>query len=376
MIEYVEIRAAGNREIIGIVDAAKSIIWRSSFYETGDFEIYAPATPLNVQLLVEENFVTRPGIREIGIIEHVEISFNAFDGRMIVASGRMAKSILDRRIVYISNRANVISPTILSGNVETAARSVINNNAISCGFDTKRNIPFLVLGAHSGSSKIIVDGDGNASTKQVTFDNLLTFTNDFLHEYKIGAFVGLNSSNKLEFFCKTGADRSVDNTAGNEPVIFSQEYDNLISSDYVYNDATMKNAAVIGGEGEGEARFCSIVSPSDVGANRRELFVDASSTSRTYTDEQGVEHVISNSDYNKQLQAIGRQELAKCPIMQTFDGVLNLSSGSYIYGVNYELGDIITIQDNVIGLYINAQIVEIIETQDDNGYNITAKYGV
>ena len=142
MIEYVEIRAAGNREIIGIVDAAKSIIWRSSFYETGDFEIYAPATPLNVQLLVEENFVTRPGIREIGIIEHVNISFNAFDGRMIVASGRMAKSILDRRIVYISNRANVISPTILSGNVETAARSVINNNAISCGFDTKRNITY------------------------------------------------------------------------------------------------------------------------------------------------------------------------------------------------------------------------------------------
>ena len=68
--------------------------------------------------------------------------------------------------------------------------------------------------------------------------------------------------------------------------------------------------------------------------------------------------------------------MAKCPIMQTFDGVLNLSSDSYIYGVNYELGDIITIQDNVIGLYINAQIVEIIETQDDNGYNITAKYGV
>jgi hypothetical protein len=375
MIEYVEIRAAETRDIIGIVDAATSIIWRSSFYETGDFEIYAPCNSLNVGLLVEGNYISRPGVREIGIIERVDVSFDPYNGRMIAASGRMAKSILDRRIIYKLNGYSV-SPIILTGNVESAARSVVKKNAIDCSFDSRRNIPILKLGVHSGSTKIIIDESGNAGTKQTTYDNLLQFTNDFLHEYEIGAFVGLDSNKKLEYYCREGVDRSVDNTEGNEPVIFSQEYDNLNSSEYIYDETTFRNVALIGGEGEGTARFCTVYNPNKSGIARRELFVDASQSSKTYIDDDGNEQTISNSDYNKQLKAIGRQEIANMPIVQSFDGEINISSGSYVYGVNYELGDIITVQDNAIGLYINTRIIEITEVQDEKGYNITAKYGV
>jgi hypothetical protein len=202
------------------------------------------------------------------------------------------------------------------------------------------------------------------------------FTNDFLHEYEIGAFVGLDSNKKLEYYCREGVDRSVDNTEGNEPVIFSQEYDNLNSSEYIYDETTFRNVALIGGEGEGTARFCTVYNPNKSGIARRELFVDASQSSKTYIDDDGNEQTISNSDYNKQLKAIGRQEIANMPIVQSFDGEINISSGSYVYGVNYELGDIITVQDNAIGLYINTRIIEITEVQDEKGYNITAKYGV
>ena len=48
-IEYVEIRNP-QREIIGICDAFNSIIWRPEYYGTGDFEIYAPCSPLNLSL--------------------------------------------------------------------------------------------------------------------------------------------------------------------------------------------------------------------------------------------------------------------------------------------------------------------------------------
>ena len=120
MLDYVEIRAAETREIIGIVDTAKSIIWRVSYYETGDFEIYAPCTPLYVNLLIAGNFVSRPNEKHVGIIENVNYKFDVFDGRMIIATGRMLKSILDRRIIYRLNGYSV-SPTIISGNVETGA---------------------------------------------------------------------------------------------------------------------------------------------------------------------------------------------------------------------------------------------------------------
>ena len=293
MIEYVEIRAAATREIIGILDTAKSIIWRVAYYDTGDFEIYAPCNPLTVQMLVAGNYITRPDDNHIGIIEHIDYTFNFNDGRMIIATGRMCKSILDRRIIYRLTGYSV-SPTILTGNVETAARSLITDNAINCGFDTNRNIAALVLGAHSGSTKIIVDDQGNAASKQVTYNNLMSYTNDFLREYQIGARVGLNSNLKLEYACYEGVDRSIDNVGGNDPVIFSQQFDNLNSSEYTYSEEKYKNMALIGGEGEGTARFCSVLIPTLTGINRREKFIDASSSSKTYKDDGGTEHTLTD----------------------------------------------------------------------------------
>lgn len=375
MIEYVEIRAAASREIIGIIDTAKSIIWRSCYYEAGDFEIYVPCNAATVNLLVAGNYVTRPNDRNVGIIEKIEITFNEFDGRMIIATGRMAKSILDRRIIYRLTD-NSVSPTILSGNVEHAARAVVYNNAIDCEFDSDRNIDALVLGAHSGNTKIIVDANGEAATKQVTYNNLLSWTDEFLREYEIGAYIGLNDSLKLQYLCFEGVDRSVDNTDGNDPVIFSQDFDNLLSSDYIYSEEKYKNMALIGGEGEGTARFCSVLIPSLTGIERREMFINASTSSKTYKDDQGEEQTLTDEEYNTQLQSIGAQDLAGAQITQSFDGTINVNNGVYKYKENFNLGDLVTVQDNEIGLYINTRIIEVIETQDENGYNITANYGL
>ena len=375
MIEYVEIRAAASREIIGIIDTAKSIIWRSCYYEAGDFEIYVPCNAATVNLLVAGNYVTRPNDHNVGIIEKIEITFNEFDGRMIIATGRMAKSILDRRIIYRLTD-NSVSPTILSGNVEHAARAVVYNNAIDCEFDSDRNIDALVLGAHSGNTKIIVDANGDPATKQVTYNNLLSWTDEFLREYEIGAYIGLNDSLELQYLCFEGVDRSVDNTDGNDPVIFSQDFDNLLSSDYIYSEEKYKNMALIGGEGEGTARFCSVLIPSLTGIERREMFINASTSSKTYKDDQGDEQTLTDEEYNTQLQSIGAQDLAGAQITQSFDGTINVNNGVYKYKENFNLGDLVTVQDNEIGLYINTRIIEVIETQDENGYNITANYGL
>ena len=375
MIEYVEIRAAASRKIIGIIDTAKSIIWRSCYYEAGDFEIYVPCNAATVNLLVAGNYVTRPNDRNVGIIEKIEITFNEFDGRMIIATGRMAKSILDRRIIYRLTD-NSVSPTILSGNVEHAARAVVYNNAIDCEFDSDRNIDALVLGAHSGNTKIIVDANGEPATKQVTYNNLLSWTDEFLREYEISAYIGLNDSLELQYLCFEGVDRSVDNTDGNDPVIFSQNFDNLLSSDYIYSEEKYKNMALIGGEGEGTARFCSVLIPSLTGIERREMFINASTSSKTYKDDQGDEQTLTDEEYNTQLQSIGAQDLAGAQITQSFDGTINVNNGVYKYKENFNLGDLVTVQDNEIGLYINTRIIEVIETQDENGYNITANYGL
>ena len=373
-IQYIEIRSASDRELIGIIDDAKSIIWHDVYYGVGDFEVYAPCTPESVSLLIVGNYVTRYGDDNIGIIEKVNITYSAQDGRMIIVSGRFAKSLLDRRIIYTLS-GHSVSPTILRGNVEDAARKLVEQNAINCDFDTSRNIQELELGIDAGIAKTIVDASGAAADKQVTHDNLLEYTDSLLEEYGIGAKCVLNDALKLAYTVYTGADRSVDNSDGNEPVIFSQDFDNLISTTYSYDESLLKNTALIGGEGEGEARFHAIVKSSASGAARREVFVDASTSSRTYKDENGEEQTLTDAEYNAQLETVGLQAISGLAITETFDGEVDLMSGSFRYRDDFSLGDIVTIQDLEIGLYINARILEVTEVEDDSGYMISIVYG-
>ena len=374
-IEYVEIRSAATREMLGIVDTAQSVIWHRRYYGVGDFEVYAPCTAENVALLVKGNYVTRYDDFEVGIIEGVTVTNNPQDGKMIIARGRFAKSVLDRRIIYKRSGYSV-SPTILRGSVETAARTLVTENAVDCPFDRGRNIDELAFGPHANTTPTIRDETGAASEKQVTHDNLLTYTDSLLEEYGLGAYCGLNELFQLAYTVFAGVDRSIDNTAGNSPVIFSQDFDNLLSSEYAYDETGLKNTALIGGEGEGTARFHSVVKNASVtGLARREIFVEASSHSKKYRDESDTEQTLTDAEYNAQLKTIGMQEVAKHAITETFNAEIDLTDSTFQYGRDFGLGDIVTVQDVEIGLYVNARMLEITEVQDENGYKIDAVCG-
>ena len=373
MIEYVQVRNA-NFEIVGIIDTAKSIIWHKKYYGVGDFEIYAQATQAHVNLLQIGNYISRLNDDEIGIVEKIEIQHNQQDGLMIVASGRFAKSILDRRIIYtLSGTKN--SATTLTGNVESAARALVANNATACSFNTKRNISFLELGAHSGSTEVIVDDSGEPTTLQVVNDNLLEYTDALLQEYKMSAKVIFSDAEtKLQYVCFRGIDRSTDNASGIDSVIFSSDFDNLTNSDYSLNETNIKNMALIGGEGEGLDKFYSSIESDAEGIERREIFVNGSQIQRKYTDDEDVEQEYTDQEYKAFLDSLGKSELAQHIQIEAFSGTINTASEIFVFGIDYSLGDIVTVQDNEIGVYANVRIVETTEVQDENGYSVSLNY--
>lgn len=370
-IDYVEIRDESTT-LLGIVDTAKSVIWHSVYFGVGDFEIYVGASPDVVALLQIGNLVTRPDDLEVGIIEKINIAYNEQDGRMVTATGRFAKSILERRLIYnLSGTVN--TPTILRGNVETEVRRVIAENAISCAFDSRRNIPLLALGELANIPQRIVDKDGYATQKQVSYRNLLEYTDNLLQEYGLAATVVLNEeAGKLCYVVYGGADRSWDNAAGNDPIIFSKEFDNLTSSTYEYDATTEKNAALIGGEGEGLARFYSIIAGAQAGLQRREMWVDASSLNRTYMESNGTEKTYSESEYRAMLDAEGAQQLNANNATEHYDAPIDVQNSQWQYNRDFALGDIVTTQDDEMGKYINVRLREVLEVQDENGYSIEA----
>lgn len=371
MIEYVEIRGA-DTNIIGIIDTTQSVIWHAVYFGVGDFEIYAPATPEIVGLLLSGHYVTRPDNAEVGIIEKIGIANDIEGGRMITASGRFVKSILDRRVIYnltgSSNKA-----TILRGNVETAVREVVSDNAIACAFDASRNIDLLVLGDVAGIPLRIVDANGKAARKQVSYGNLLEYTDGLLQEYGIASRCIL-AGGKFNYVVYTGADRSSGNKSGNGPIVFSQEFDNLVSSNYEHDTAGEKNVALLGGEGEGTARFYSLLTSGKTGLQRREIFIDASSIAKTYTDENEEEQTYTDAEYKEMLDTKGKQDLTPLVDVETFAGVIDTTNGNYVYGRDFGLGDIVTVQDNDLGKYINVRISEVTEVQDADGYTVEVNY--
>lgn len=373
MIDYVEIRNT-NTELIGIIDTANSIIWHAVYFGVGDFEIYTQATPQALEILKINNYVTRPYEIEVGVIERVQIVNDVQGGKMIAAAGRFAKSILDRRIIYrLSGTVN--RATILRGKVETNVRNLVNNNAINCSFDSKRNISILELGAAADIPAVIVDENGEAAEKQVSYDNLLEYTDTVLAEYGLSSTVILDAERKkLQYIVYAGIDRSVDNIIDASPVVFSQEFDNLISSEYLHNTQLEKNTALIGGEGEGTARFYALLAGNEKDLNRREMFVDASSISKTYKDDNETEHTYTNAEYSAVLKAKGKQELAPLKTEEHFTGEIDALNGNYVYNRDFYLGDIITVQDNEINKYTNARVTEVTEVQDENGYTVNAIY--
>lgn len=387
MIEYVEIRDKDTRKVIGLIDTAKSIIWQTQYYGVGTFEIYVSATAENLALLKEDNYVTRIDRDDCGIIEKIEIDNNPQDGLMIVASGRFCKSILDRRIVYAATLMGTgmnyywsCNASILSGNVETAVRGLIEANAINAT-DPNRNIPEIYWTAADVTGlpeTIVIDASADeeeSAEKQVTYKNLQEYTDGVLEEYGLGAKMWLDRD-LLKFRYKVfkGVDRSRDNTAGVPPLIFSQDFDNLNSSNYTLDKSAYKTTALIGGEGEGTERKCAFSFAWISGLDRRETFVDASSLSSTYKEGE-EEKSYSIEQYRKMLEAQGRQAIAAAQKVETFDGELDLTNSELAFGEDYSLGDIITIEDVNIGKYIDARILSVTEVQDDDGYKIDIEYG-
>lgn len=375
-IEYVEIRNH-NTDIIGIIDAAKSVIWHSVFFGVGDFEIYTEATPEALKMLKKYNYVTRPDDIEIGIIEKIEIVNDENDGLMISAAGRFAKSILDRRLIYkLAGKTN--TPTVLRGNVEENIRELVYNNAIACSFDSKRNISILELGEFAGTTARIVDNNGYATQKQTSYANLLDYTDGVLQEYGLASMAVLNAERrKLQYIVYAGVDRSIDNTNGNTPVVFSREFDNLTASAYMCDTTAEKNTALIGGEGEGAERFYSLLEGNETDLQRREMFIDASSINKTYKEGSGEneeEITYTDEEYRALLDAKGKQDLTPLVVTENYNGTIDIENGNYIYNRDFYLGDIVTVQDNQLEAVLNVRITEITEVQDENGYTVDANY--
>lgn len=335
-------------EIIAIIDEYESIIWTTRYFTYGDFELYLSAENDLMNLLQIGNYLVRDKdvngaiYQNVMIIRNVEITTDAEDGDHLIVTGYDLKSILNRRIIP--------EQTNLYGNVDALLQNLVYTEIINPSIAARQISNFT-----AGVNKIQTV---YTMRQQITGKNLGEIMAKICTAYGYGYDVYIDNGNFV-FYVYEGADRSYNQNV-NPYVVFSDNYGNLLSSDYVINNDNFANVAVVAGEGEGLDRKKVTVGDAS-GLERYEVWIDSRNTS----SDDGT---ISEDEYLELLAQEGVESLSEMETTTTFSGEID-DSTNYTINVDYFLGDIVQIE-NDYGIQATTRIIEIIESEDDTGSSV------
>lgn len=358
-----------NLEIVGIVDDYQSMIWTERYSETGDFELYGATNSTIAKYCKIGYIVTIPESKRAMIIESIEIDEQTNESNKLLVSGRSLESLLFRRIVWDQTILNKDTLEADAAYVQDAVKKLLMDNAIS-PTDTNRELPLIF-----GVSEDPDITDLTFDSAQFTGNTLYDAVKQFADAFDIGFKIELDEGDMI-FSLYAGKDRSF-NQSDRPFVVYSDDFDNIISSNFKNNTTNYSNVALVAGEGEGSERkkikyYSGDTEPS--GMSRYELFVDARDVSSTVDDGEGGSTQLTDEEYEQQLETRGSSKLAEVEDDWSFDAQID-TINSYQYGTDYELGDILQLI-GILSIQGQIRITEFIRCMDTSGYSAYPQFKI
>lgn len=381
-----------NYDRVGIVDEYESVLWLKKYNDVGECEIYVPCDEAMLDLLKRGNYVYRYDDDMLCKIENIKIETDVENGDYIIATAKDICRILAGRIVRWQ--------IVFSGTVARFIEKVLTDNVIDT-LPTRRAIPNFRIDT-SNFSQFTERIEKSAFTEdllQLIVTTCKTYNLGFRLSYDMDA-------RELVFRLYRGADKATG--AGGEIVEFSPTFANILSTEYEEDDSEYKNVVYVGYKDEaGYDHLLSLYNGDDEpqGEQRRELYVDGSSTSRDITLEEleqlfgtvrktttttterttsiywaihnGGDRIVATSDgigddekitvsdytYLLLIRALGQDALEQHKVTRAFVGSAD-TIDTYEYKTDYDLGDTVRAA-NEYGITGNAQITEIMESDDN-----------
>ena len=344
---------------IGEVNQYESLIWPDKFNGFGTFELWAPITDENSQYFKKGNILWCGG-DNAAVVEIVKSEIDENGTKTYNVKGRTLEMLLTTRIIWGTYNA-------VNKDASTAMYEIVNQNCVNPS-NANRKIPYLKLAEDlKFGGKITYQKTGGE-----VYDSLSTIAST----YDLGFSVLFKPKTKeLIFEVVEGVDRTVEQST-NDPVEFSTELEDLLSSSYYTNDQDVKNVAFVQGEGSGSSRKSVISGEADSkGFGRRELYVDARDLQSTSVDENGEEQSLSPAEYTQVLTQRGDDKLSECKTTETFEAQIRVFGDvQYEFGVDYKKGDKVTVRDEQLNVVVSARITEVQEEFDDE-YALVLMFG-
>lgn len=379
-------------EIIGYIDETESTLWNKKYNDVGQCEVYTPCNDEMLSMLQKGNYIYRYDDDMFCKIETLEITTNAEQGDYIIATANDVVKMLAGR--YPLKRFTH------KGTVATYIYRLIDENIIN-PTDATRKIANFVFD--------ISNFDELTETIETTTteDDLLQIILTTCKVQNYGFRLSYDKEvGQLVFRLKKGKNKATRDSG--EYVEFSPAYSNILSSHYKEDESNYKNVAVIlytNDNGKNVYTLAYNGEEEPQGEERRELFINATGTSREVTyaelmamypnaidqsesneftlngvtiakytvDTNGMNITLTDNAIIPMLQDDGRKALAERKRTQEFSGNIDIVD-TYEYKTDYDLGDVVKVI-NEYGIEAEARITEIMESEDNNdGYMIEPKY--
>ena len=253
-------------EQIGIIDQYKSLIWANRYNDLGDCELYVPANETNIQLLQIGRYIQRLDDDMICRIVKRELQTDVENGDYLIVTGQDAKGILDQRIIWDTMYFKSTAEAAMRGMV---IYSVTNGDVERRIYKSDGSTLLFTLAPQVGFTEWF--------EAQASYENVGAKIREICKQNGYGYKTPLNNG-KLVYTLYKGIDRS-------DTVVFSEDYENLATTDYIEDHTHMGNVAMAAGKGEGAQREKTVVGTAS-GINRYEIYADLRNLSNEMSSKQ------------------------------------------------------------------------------------------
>ena len=351
---------------IKLIDNYISLIWNVKYNEVGNFELYMDATKENVALFQGINdifdlYIQRSD-RSVMVVEKMTINTDDENGNKLIVTGKSLESLLDRIIPK--------ETVFLNGNLYSSLNNMVRSNLpVFNDVGQARPDAYVLLNEEKQ------DEFNDKLTSQYSYKTIYAILTELCKRFNYGfklSYQGLYfGKNIFEFGIYKGKDLSLKQSKNNQ-VIFSPKFDNIISSEFVLDKENLRTNCLVKGSGEGEQRLGSEASLFNL--PQKEMMDPFFKERWIYLDDRNeVLKDGANSQekaaYLESLKAHGLEELNAHRIECKFEAVVDTTSDMYVFGNDYQLGDVVQFE-NEYGMSGLARIVEVIENHSSNGYTI------
>lgn len=346
---------------LGVIDIYDNCEINGKYQDHDDLRLTLDSSDSIYKILISEDFRILTKITEPNkgyIIESIE--YDDVEKTKLLINAKSLSSMIGWRAIEGQQR--------YTGKLESVIKSFVKYNCIEPK-DSNRIIPNLILSPDTG-----IDIDADETYTNSELDVSLW---EICKKYNASYEVLMDHMNKKYVFnVFIGADRSSIQT-DNDIVIFSKEFDNVITQSYTDDLSNYKSTVYITSN-EDENNVGSIlykVGNEVSGYNRREIILDAANIRKEYTDENDNKIVMTDAQFKDALKEYGTNKVSEYKRIQTFQSDVEVYS-RYTFGVHYFLGDIITNRNDEIGVINHTRVVSSRETYSNKGYELSLDFGV